>query len=467
YMYATGTGGTPSNPPGNPIDVNGNLSLKNIMISGRDESVDSTLDYIQGQLIRIPTAGAGANIYIDSCIISTSNGNHVRTEGRAGTVRVTNSIFSDMGFLGRSNLGAGKGFDFRNVEVDTCHIENCTFVNWQDRIIRHYQATAPIKNFIFNHNTLVNGMSYFGILSLGRVDTTGTGKLQITNNLLIDAVTLGADTSYDRQAEFGDHGELDPTNGLARITWVIANKNTTANWEISNNYYGVSDSVATFYQTYPFYKNEGPALTWAINARLAALGRDTVNAFRKVRIEPVRIPKAMVDMNRWWYSSVANGGPGKSRQTTNFTKTAPGRWKYDYDRRKLEYYHDSLNVSFRASVQPTSTDGKVVGDTRWTFNGLTAVENAGSLPREFSISQNYPNPFNPATTFTYSVPIAAQVNIEVFDVLGRKVATLVNEKQVAGTYTVNFDASHLVSGVYFYRLTSPNQSFTKKMMLLK
>jgi hypothetical protein len=93
-------------------------------------------------------------------------------------------------------------------------------------------------------------------------------------------------------------------------------------------------------------------------------------------------------------------------------------------------------------------------------------ENA-SLPSTFVLSQNYPNPFNPTTKITYAVPTAAKVRLEVFDVLGRKVATLVNETKQAGEYSVEFNASRLVSGVYMYRMTTPETSITKKMILVK
>ena len=220
YLVPTGTGGSPQNPPGNFIDLRGNLYLTNLLVSGYFEPVDSNLNNIQGGLINVPTAGVGANMYIDSCIVKTTNGNHIRTDGSPGVVKLTNTIMADMGFLGRSNLGAGKGIDVRNVAVDSLIVQNCTFVNWQDRIIRHYQSTAPIKFLKFDHNTLVNGMSYHGMLSLGAVGS----RAIITNNLIVDGVSLGNDTDAVRQAEFTDSGEKDAF-GNPRMTWVIANPN--------------------------------------------------------------------------------------------------------------------------------------------------------------------------------------------------------------------------------------------------
>lgn len=105
---------------------------------------------------------------------------------------------------------------------------------------------------------------------------------------------------------------------------------------------------------------------------------------------------------------------------------------------------------------------------------LSTKENEAGLPQSFALSQNYPNPFNPTITIGYALPQASQVRLTVYDVLGREVATLVNARQAAGNYTANFNASHLASGIYFYRLEASTTGVTagsfvetKKMMLVK
>ncbi len=98
----------------------------------------------------------------------------------------------------------------------------------------------------------------------------------------------------------------------------------------------------------------------------------------------------------------------------------------------------------------------------------TAVtEPEPSAPREFSLSQNYPNPFNPTTSIQYSVASSRYVRLVVFDLLGREVAVLVKEMKPTGEYEVEFNASALPSGTYFYRLQSGSFVETKKMNLLK
>ena len=89
------------------------------------------------------------------------------------------------------------------------------------------------------------------------------------------------------------------------------------------------------------------------------------------------------------------------------------------------------------------------------------------IPVKFDLSQNYPNPFNPSTTINFDLPTDGKVSVKLFDMSGKEVAVLVNEVKTAGYYSVNFNASSLSSGVYFYNITADNFTATKKMMLLK
>jgi len=89
------------------------------------------------------------------------------------------------------------------------------------------------------------------------------------------------------------------------------------------------------------------------------------------------------------------------------------------------------------------------------------------LPKTYSLKQNYPNPFNPSTVISYALPNNAYVTLKVFDVLGNEVASLVNEEKSAGNYTVEFNASGLSSGIYFYRIQTESFVDTKKLILLK
>jgi hypothetical protein len=88
-------------------------------------------------------------------------------------------------------------------------------------------------------------------------------------------------------------------------------------------------------------------------------------------------------------------------------------------------------------------------------------------PLEFSLNQNYPNPFNPSTLISFSVPVAAPVTLKIYDVLGNEVATLLNSEKPAGVYEIEFNATELTSGIYFYQINAGTFTQTKKMLLIK
>ena len=98
---------------------------------------------------------------------------------------------------------------------------------------------------------------------------------------------------------------------------------------------------------------------------------------------------------------------------------------------------------------------------------LTSLIPEGTLPISISLEQNYPNPFNPSTKINYSVPQFGLVSIKVYDLLGKEVATLVNEAKSLGNHQVDFSGYGLSSGIYFYKLQAGSFVETKKMLLLK
>ena len=96
-----------------------------------------------------------------------------------------------------------------------------------------------------------------------------------------------------------------------------------------------------------------------------------------------------------------------------------------------------------------------------------SISSGENLPKTFALYQNYPNPFNPETKFLFDVPVQANVEITLYDLLGRKVTTLVNEIKPAGRYSVNWNAANNASGVYFAKMFSEHFSQVRKIMLMK
>jgi hypothetical protein len=152
------------------------------------------------------------------------------------------------------------------------------------------------------------------------------------------------------------------------------------------------------------------------------------------------------------------------------TRTArfPGTWPTDTLRCSFQQGFDSVVVHYD-SRPPTCQDYGVIfmADNMLVIPaGVTGVSE-GDIPRVLTLRQNYPNPFNPSTTISYQLLTQSEVSLKVFDVLGREVATLVNGVELPGYKSVNFNASKLVSGLYYYRLMAGNFVETKKLVLLR
>jgi hypothetical protein len=102
-----------------------------------------------------------------------------------------------------------------------------------------------------------------------------------------------------------------------------------------------------------------------------------------------------------------------------------------------------------------------------SISTLTDVNDKNKVLESFLLSDNFPNPFNPSTTIVYNLPVSSEVILKVYDVLGKEITTLVNEERPAGSFNVDFNASHLASGIYYYQLRAGNFVETKKMILMK
>jgi hypothetical protein len=124
--------------------------------------------------------------------------------------------------------------------------------------------------------------------------------------------------------------------------------------------------------------------------------------------------------------------------------------------------------TFNFTRQPTA----VVFDPDYDIvlkvaNTIGVKEISSVLPGKFELYQNYPNPFNPSTIIRFKIEDLRFTTLKVYDILGKEIASLVNEKLKAGTYEVTLDGGNLSSGIYFYKLTAGNYIETKRMILMK
>ena len=442
--------------PNQVFDVEGDLYLKKIAVVG-------WYDYSFDEISKMPpnvitVLAAGPSLYIDSCVLSGGKLAIIQTTSAARVVKVTNTIMAQSGNLYATNIGNGRPIDLRNASCDSLVVQNCSMTDYTDRTIRHYSSIGSIGYLLFDHNTVVNAMAMHGCLGLGMV-----GKVvQITNNVFVDNFALGNDSTDDvRLAEFGDPGELDQF-GNNRMTFVGSVPNDSTQWIVRNNYYSVSPAIQSFYDS---HANIGlgnlTPLTWNENAKL---GADSVKAFTKDNITLTKPTRDLHLFAEWYWKSPPDG-PGKQKASTGFDSTV------DYQRPEVAYYSNKadFNLAYNTSAKAyTGADnGSPAGDLNW-YPGITAVnKNDETIPVRFSLEQNYPNPFNPSTVIKYSLPKAQLVTLKVYNLLGQKVTSLVNEKQSSGDHEVTFNANKLASGIYFYELQSGNFIQTKKMLLLK
>jgi len=196
-----------------------------------------------------------------------------------------------------------------------------------------------------------------------------------------------------------------------------------------------------------------------------------------------------------WYNEGSSFSPGRLDYVVYSNSVMSAENSYALFTNALP--EDSLSLYNLQSNDVTSVADHLPVIVDFALSPPVSVENNSNLDYNFSLSQNYPNPFNPRTTIRYSIPsvIASgtkqsnktatsssenvpkaslwetprndNVTLKIFNILGQKVATLVNQKQNPGNYQVSFDATNLSSGLYFYKISSGNFVNVKKMLLLK
>jgi len=166
------------------------------------------------------------------------------------------------------------------------------------------------------------------------------------------------------------------------------------------------------------------------------------------------------------YTPTAFVGPVMSyyeKLTNDFDRLTDERWTTMVDAGEVPIRPDWVNIYLADGKGTRLKAGRELPSVVYTGQGEEPPQN----PSQYKLYQNYPNPFNPVTTITYELGSAAHVQLSVFNVLGKKVATLVNTSQMAGSQAVDFNGSHLSSGIYFCRIQACTYSDVIKMMLVR
>jgi len=195
--------------------------------------------------------------------------------------------------------------------------------------------------------------------------------------------------------------------------------------------------------------------------------RHSSEAFRTDNVEmSVAAPVKRIYLTHDEMNVAIIGNFGVTERTVSLNLQNAGTW-YDYLGQE-EWNFDSADASI--VMQPGEYYIFTTEQVDLPDGGLIVSlddEDFREEPRSFALHQNYPNPFNPTTNVVYELAEAVDVRLEVFNVLGQRVSVLHNGHQSAGTHTAVFDGSRLTSGVYLVRMQAGNQTFTRKMMLVK
>ena len=260
--------------------------------------------------------------------------------------------------------------------------------------------------------------------------------------------------------------------------------NTMTNWETTGGWNTTSDK----YLSPPTSFTDSPGGNYSPNASVTFTVKNPILAQSSLR--------TFLECDAQWsmeygydYAqfqiSTDNGSSWISLggQYTYVGRTAP-RFNIDipiYGGVQPTWVHEVIDISNYAA-QPLKFRHLLVSDginfpgmDGWYLDNVkisvlqspNAVETVDELPTQYSLLQNYPNPFNPSTTIKYELPNSSVVRLSVYDILGREVSVLVNERREAGVHEVKFDGSNLASGVYFYRLQAGDFVQSKKLAVLK
>jgi len=402
-------------------------------------------------------------------------------------LKATNCLFRWSGPANNS-VWAGQGFSARNAAVDSLIWQDCTWHGKNAFAIINYNSTHEFLKI--DHCTMVDFTQF-------PLHMPFLNNAEITNNLFYNTLAAGEDAGM-RNGQDPDgypygvinidtitHVYVDTTDttGQSDSSWIDMTEEATRSIKILNNNNFVSPTLISFYQEamtdsayddfqyadldfYNGFMNERTQHVFSDDASWPLFDLENTMAEDPGFVNYPDWADTLVQFAKYLYLSATD----TTIQPVGFTTDPDGE-------PLIPTPVNTYDLSYTNSTLLTAaTDGGPIGDRTWFIDGqygaavITDVDEARpnlNDVAEFSLSQNYPNPFNPSTTIEYNVAKAADVQLAVYNVIGQKVAVLVDEKVSPGAHKVEFDASRFSSGLYFYRLEVDSKVETKKMVLMK
>ncbi|HTR79990.1 MAG TPA: T9SS type A sorting domain-containing protein [Bacteroidota bacterium] len=411
-----------------------------------------------------------------------------------------------------SGGGTPNLFDTWDHDHNSFYVTNCEFRNNQDDNPQNPgfawvdPGTYPCDTAIFRNNTFfitggyVLGSSGYGCSYLdfehNTIFMSGEGGVfdlyQMTNSIIRNNIFFGVSSAAYPAAWYnnipGSWGSslipIDSLRSLATAPYNLteAGRHIT----ITNNAYFWPQAIVNNWIQYKGGTWASDSIHWPtlIDAQPGMLTNKTawpnINVANNDSLDPgfnsTLVQSAAGKMVTFVDTCWNNSGSGQGIRPYLYSLYDPPTWVgVSSSWRTVKgntYYGYPVAENLRYSntaMQSMGSDGKALGDLNWFPEQITAVSQkpTSTVPQQFTLSQNYPNPFNPTTTIAYSISQNSFVTLKVYNVLGQEVASLVNQQQNASSYTVDFDASRLSSGIYFYKIQAGSFTMTKKMLLLK
>jgi len=428
---------------------------------------------------------ASSRVEVENCLVEHNQ--WVMINPSAGSkIIFKNSYFVNM--VGHSCRRNGGVIDFF-ADLDSIVVENCTILQAQGSLFK-YRNAYKVNRSTFNHNTFVNCSGY-SFMNIGN-----TGNISITNNIFVNCNVQ----AYCSAFQGADAGEVDKDDLPMGFVNVYPDSAASANgytFYVDRNliYWdpAFSDVVSTLSANQVNGTTNWHSQMITMNSRTQGMFDDHTTYPHLRESNWIKDVKPnFTDSQDLFTTQVSNLKTYVlATVDTASTATLPN-WRLVNPSADNFTYSDwpiPVNLAYSNSDLLTAGISNFpLGDLDWfptqaaswaaqkadeyadinnQLYNITAVKDQGYIVNQFNLSQNYPNPFNPTTMITYTIPKASKVTLKVYDVLGSEVATLVNQFQDANSYSVNFNASSLSTGVYLYKIEADNFQMTRKMILLK
>ena len=406
--------------------------------------------------------GTDTKMTLEGCICDAYTAAGIANIGENTSLYAKDCLWRNINDVGQFD---GQFFFNYGSAMDTISVVNCTLFNGSSYFLCNAKQYA---NYVrFEHNTLfINNINPFYTPYLSNAD--------IKNNIFFSPASVG-ETEEERNDGWYDwDGERMAVFSIDTIPSDMATNHSIseANRKINfvNNAYFWPQKIKDYWAG-----NDSLSAPVWMNDRTTAMFNDDANyphliAENNMEADPGFNADIMNQIDSLLVFIVAlreNGTTHPYFYNPSGAAVFPGRWPIPED---LSYTNTALLTA--------GTDGLPLGDLNWfpdkkdIFDTKVEPEESNVMPKEFTLTQNYPNPFNPETKISFSLKKSSYVTLEVFNMLGQKVKTLVDKQKPAGFYRVSWDGTNeqglkMSSGIYYYTIKVGSVTESKKMMLLK